>query len=243
MTIKYVDQEFDDEEYIDLDDSAQLEEQKHNRLIVVCSNHVQQENDTPVNEQVQDDQVDQQDILNKPTDQLNADPQPNCDSWPYPFIIYDDMVRSSILNKLNSGVQLKEGERSILFSGLHDACSKYGIKYPGPQKYLEMVSAILIRWKHLQNGMVYQMALIWWKSRLSTYFKNVRHNNKTDSLVFAMKSKYGKKKAIEEAVRPNNFPQKDNWGVAHFLPQRCCGLDDYSVAHFRDTLQEQRLCL
>ena len=68
MTIKYVDQGFDDEEYIDLDDSAQLEERKHNRLIVVCSNHVQQENDTPVNEQVQDDQIDQQDIsINQPT--------------------------------------------------------------------------------------------------------------------------------------------------------------------------------
>ena len=62
----------------------------------------------------------------------------------YVMLCYD-VVQPSALNKLNTGLQLKEGEISILFSALHDACNNYGIKYHGLQKYLEMVAAILRR--------------------------------------------------------------------------------------------------
>ena len=86
------------------------------------------------------------------------------------------------------------------------------------------------------------MALTWWKNRVRMYFKNMREE-KSDSLVLHMKSKYGKKKAIEEAIRLSNNagPQGDHWGVPHFPPQRCCGLYDYSISQFNATLQDQNL--
>ena len=71
-------------------------------------------------------------------------------AWPFPFIISDDMLRTHVLRKLESKQILSSGDRSMLFAGLYDCCSKYLGRDPYPnRKYGEMVNAVLRRWPHL----------------------------------------------------------------------------------------------
>ena len=45
--------------------------------------------------------------------------------WPYVFLIKDENIPSSILNRLNEGLVLNRRERSYLFGALFDECIKY----------------------------------------------------------------------------------------------------------------------
>ena len=45
--------------------------------------------------------------------------------WPYVFLVKDENIPSSILNRLNQGLVLNGRERSYLFGELFDECIKY----------------------------------------------------------------------------------------------------------------------
>ena len=45
-------------------------------------------------------------------------------TWFNPFIVQDDMIRNSVVAKLNKGLFPTESERTSIFTGLYDECAK-----------------------------------------------------------------------------------------------------------------------
>ena len=165
-------------------------------------------------------------------------------SWPYPFLVTDDMVRTSVLRKLENKVLLTGKDRSFLFAGMYDACTKYLGRDPYPgRKYSDMVNAILRRWPYLHRGVSYQEGFETYKKALKEHFRNKKRGIKkgVNPKVDAMKLKFNSKnKAIKDLIdNTADHTSKDEFGVANFAPDRYPGLDQVAIDYFLNTMMIQ----
>ena len=153
------------------------------------------------------------------------------------------MLSTSVLKKLNNGMDLSCGDRKAIFGSFYDICLTYNAgKYPG-RRYVTMLDALFLRWKNRSTlmNMSESDAFVFWKRRLRDYFKTMRRPKEVadaDPEVAAAKQLYGGKRKVLEALnqvadaqrlQPKKIIRDDHWGVQNFLPPRRPDLDDEAI--------------
>ena len=129
--------------FIDLDNFDELNERKTNNLKLICYTF---KDDAPTNSLTNSSPDDRltynvnDELFNVDNEPFNAEsesfnveneaniinvPTGSTEHWPHPFIIFDYMVRSDIIKRLDKGAIPTQSERQILLGGIYDRCSKF----------------------------------------------------------------------------------------------------------------------
>ena len=98
--------------------------------------------------------------------------------------------------------------------------------YPSTTQYKDMVHALLLRFKFLENEhMSYEDAVVFWHAKLKTHFKNTRVKNKENiPEIFAKRATFSRKRNTPEQFDIGQHSQRKSF--------RACGVKNYIVAMY-----------